>query len=315
MIKKRDAGYCNLKVLLSFLVVYGHLIETRIGSEPALLAQYRLIYTVHMPLYAFLSGLFLQTPAQCGRQSRRMLRLYLCCQAAAVILGGGRLSLFTPWWYLWYLLSLSLWAMAGWGVLRLKRWGRILALLLSVPLALIAGLAPWIGRCLSLSRTLAFFPFFLLGLLTPPELPWHRYRLPGLLGLLLGAAAVALFPEKLPVSVLYQASAYGAMGLAGMAVRALVDCAALGLGFFLLTWIPAVRLPVSRMGCDTLWVYLLHGLGVLLLRPLPLPDWTLAPLALGLVWLLYRALRWRQPLYGIIDRERRMAGDGVSGNL
>ena len=57
------AGYCNLRALLMYLVIYGHLIEGRLGESPALQVQYRWIYAVHMPAFAFLSGLFCNKPA------------------------------------------------------------------------------------------------------------------------------------------------------------------------------------------------------------------------------------------------------------
>lgn len=58
MVKLRDAQYCNLKLLLIFLVIYGHLIEPGIRNSEVLMVQYRWIYMVHMPLFCFLSGFF-----------------------------------------------------------------------------------------------------------------------------------------------------------------------------------------------------------------------------------------------------------------
>ncbi|MDY4220227.1 MAG: hypothetical protein SOY32_07400, partial [Candidatus Faecousia sp.] len=121
MIGKREARYCNLKLLLTFLVVYGHMIEKRIGQSPGLLAQYRWIYAVHMPLFVFLSGLFLKEETRCLRQGRRMLLLYLCLQAPIALFSGGGVSLWRPYWHLWYLLSLSCWSYLAWLWLRLER--------------------------------------------------------------------------------------------------------------------------------------------------------------------------------------------------
>ena len=64
----------------------------------------------------------------------------------------------TPYWLLWYLLSL-----AGWRLLlpvfaRLKR-----PLTFAVALAVAVGCASEVGYYLSLSRTLVFFPMFVLG--------------------------------------------------------------------------------------------------------------------------------------------------------
>ena len=85
MIKLRNAGYCNLKLLLLFMVVYGHWMENRIDSSGVLLMQYRFIYFVHMPLFVFLSGLFVKSGADCLRQVKRLLPLYAVLQLGAVL--------------------------------------------------------------------------------------------------------------------------------------------------------------------------------------------------------------------------------------
>ena len=107
MVKLRNAYYCNLKLFLIWLVIFGHLIEPDIGTSPGLYELYRLIYLFHMPLFVFLSGLFLRDSQGCIRQLRRMLPIYLICQIIAVALGQTRWH--TPWWILWYLLSLCCW--------------------------------------------------------------------------------------------------------------------------------------------------------------------------------------------------------------
>lgn len=49
------------KLLLIFMVVYGHLLEGIMDNAEPLMQIYRIIYSVHMPL--FLSGLFLKSVA------------------------------------------------------------------------------------------------------------------------------------------------------------------------------------------------------------------------------------------------------------
>ena len=46
----------NLKVILIFLVVFGHLIERYIDTNLTLRGLYMFIYTFHMPLFIFVSG-------------------------------------------------------------------------------------------------------------------------------------------------------------------------------------------------------------------------------------------------------------------
>ena len=109
MIKLREARYCNLKFFLMFLVIYGHLIEPKIWSAEVLMIQYKWIYLVHMPLFCFLSGLFINKERDCRVQFFKIFPLYIILQAIAILLGNGSVKAFTPWWILWYLLSYSIW--------------------------------------------------------------------------------------------------------------------------------------------------------------------------------------------------------------
>ena len=101
MVKWREANYCNLKLLLIFLVVYGHWIEPYIHQDEALLSQYRFIYFFHMPVFVFLSGLFLSDAAGCIRQVKRLAPIYIVCQGTAVLMGAAT-RVDKPYWVLWY---------------------------------------------------------------------------------------------------------------------------------------------------------------------------------------------------------------------
>ena len=136
MVKLRNAYYCNLKLFLIWLVIFGHLIEPDISASPGLYRLYRLIYLFHMPLFAFVSGLFLKGSMQCLRQLKRMLPVYLLCQSAAVLL--GLTPWHTPWWVLWYLLSLCFWLLMGALLLKLGR-GKCLILALAFAAGCLAG--------------------------------------------------------------------------------------------------------------------------------------------------------------------------------
>lgn len=305
MIKLRQAGYCNLKLLLIYLVVYGHWIEAGIRQSPALMMQYRWIYLVHMPLFAFLSGLFLRTGSDCLRQLRRMLPMYLLLQTVAVLLSGGAVRPLTPYWHLWFLLSCCVWMGTGFLWFRFcgGRGG------LWIPMAGIllgcgAGYVSWIGRPLSLSRTLVFFPYFWAGLLCRPDFPWQKLRPWGLCALLL--AVILMWDRPVSVVFLYHAAPYGKMAHGGQ-TRLLCYLVSSLLCLFLLTFVPDRRFFFTRMGADTMPVYLLHGPLVLRLRELPLP-WPLCPvLAAWLTCLICKSLQWHSALYGVIPGERRFS--------
>ena len=114
MVKLRDARYCNIKLLLIFLVIYGHLIEPGIWQSKVLMTQYKWIYLFHMPLFCFLSGLFLNDSKACARQLIKMLSVYIVLQVLAVCFGKDKVKPATPYWHLWYLLSYCAWAGFGW---------------------------------------------------------------------------------------------------------------------------------------------------------------------------------------------------------
>ena len=304
MVKLRSARYCNLKLLLIFCVVYGHWIEPWIWGDGALKLQYKMIYLVHMPLFAFLSGLFLRNGGDCIRSIMRTLPLYLLCQGIAVLFGGGQVKWLTPWWHLWYLLSLFWWSGAAWLWFRFGRGkGKGLILAASILAGCLAGYVPWLGRFLSGSRTVVFFPYFWLGVMMEPGFDWKRLRLVslGLLGLAAFPAAWIL--EDAGVAFLYQAGPFGSVEY-GAALR--LACYAVGtsMGLTLLAWVPEGRLPFSRAGADTMWVYLLHGPVVAALRELAVPPWAILAGSVGLIWAFYQVFRWNA-CYGVVPGERR----------
>lgn len=285
MVKLRNAYYCNLKLLLIFLVVFGHCIEPEIGSEPRLYGCYRLIYLFHMPLFSFLSGLFVRSAEDCTRQLRRMGRVYLLCQGTAVLVGAAQWH--TPWWILWYLLSMCVWLAAAAVFLRLGR-GKWLLLVLSLAAGCLVGAVPWVGRSWSMSRSVVFFPYFWLGVLLDPGVPWHRFRFPGALAL----AAALIFCPEIPVTVLYHA------GPCDPSTRLVCYALAAALGLFVLSWCPRRRFPWTRAGADTMAAYLLHAPLVRLLPSARHP----VLFTLAFLYITHKLTSW-YGVYGIIGKE------------
>lgn len=298
MVKMRDAAYCNLKLLLIFLVIYGHLIEPRIWQSSGLMTQYRWIYLVHMPLFAFLTGLFLRTGEVCLRQWSQCFSLYLFLQTAAVFLGDGRVYPLTPYWHLWYLLSVSTWCLLGWLWFRFGRGNGIILLLTFIVIGCVVGYDPHIHREHSLSRTLAFCPYFFAGLLCHREIPWHKYRPLGLTCLLLTVCVMLTEGRDIPTVFLYHTAPYGSLGN-GAYLRMICYFAGFSLGLFLLSFVPTVRLPVSKVGVDTMGAYILHVPMVLWLRTKNIPwQWYLFLTAVFL-YMIHKLTQWHRTLYGI----------------
>jgi len=202
-----------------------------------------------------------------------------------------------PQFTLWYLLSLVCWyvMLTGMDWLMRRRWLPFpspfaFPVLLAVALGVGIGTIPDVGTRFSLCRTFTFFPFFVLGHALETR---HLQRLQTLRARLLGGGLLALFALyiylAMPVFVedwLFGSTSYADLGtsaLLGSATRlALYPVSLIGV-LALLAVIPSRRLAVTSAGTRTLYIFLLHGLGVKVLSDSGLLDpW----IAQGHYWLL-----------------------------
>lgn len=316
MIKSRCTYLCNVKLVLIVLVVLGHSLE-QVGAQESIL--YRIIYLFHMPLFAFVTGLHLKAVKSCLKQARTSLILYTIIQGLLVLagwlMGNPFASLTVPFWHLWYLLSMCMWAvMAAGCCLWLEKHPRGGAVLLLAAVAgcLLCGALP-LGRFLSLSRTVCFFPFVLLGILCPVELQEGLkagtricMAAAGLLGIL-PAWGIA---RHVPYDFFYHAAGYAEFSMSvgeGCFLRAVSLIAAVCLGMLVLAAVPAAKLPVTKIGGDTLPAYLLH----VVFMPLLKPFWEegrygwLVCFSVLVVLLIWELGRWSRPLYTVLRQPYR----------
>lgn len=314
VIGKRSAYFCNLKLFLIVLVVYGHFIENRIWDNEFLMWQYRLIYYVHMPLFAFVSGVFLKGKKVCLSQCKKAVLYYFIFQVLYIVIikymKGITGTLNKPYWHLWYLLSLSCWALICFGLEILEKylqenWKKGILIAASIGLACAAGNIEDIDRTFSLSRTIVFLPYVLIGKYFPLDFQIKKYKAVGILAGALSIGLAISLKNEVPVSFLYQADSYMARSVEhGELLRLLCYAIGIGMGVLILAFIPQKRLAVSRMGVNTLWIYILHAPVVLLLRNVEFWEKEFAYVALAvavaIVLLIYKGFQWRQRLYRIV---------------
>ncbi|MCD7097312.1 acyltransferase family protein [Stenotrophomonas sp. MMGLT7] len=260
----RDGRIDAAKFVLVVMVVIGHVVE-RGQVDPGQLV-YRWIYLFHMPAFIFLSGL-VSSELVDGRRGGRLAALvvlpYLFHQGMAQGLDAwlsGRAFGYapgTPYWALWYLMSLCLWRLA-----LPVAMGTGAPLLLACVAGLGAGFVADFGYAWSSSRTLVFFPFFVLGHLYARQ---GGVRLPGqslLLGGagLAGVAVIALLCRDVPLAWLYGAEPYAtfaASAPAGMLLRALQLIAGVIGAFSLFALVPAAA-PLVKLGRHTMAIFIIH---------------------------------------------------------
>lgn len=277
--KKRDYCFDNLKCILIFLAVLGHLLTISPEWNGWNDSLYRLIYSFHMPVFLFVTGWF----AVYKRRTVifHLAYLYFLFQTLHRVLLHGLLEgepivlvYTTPSWSLWYLLvSLLFYLLIPLFNLRGKR-RRTCVLLLFFFLSVCYGLDPEIGKFLSLGRFFSFLPFFALGYYARD---YKRAILsfsnrPVCLALTAGVAAATVYLLRyctLPNAVFYGSHSFEALDTDIFTKLFVQMLACLWLAFLLLVVVPHLdrRIPVvSVVGKNTLAIYLLHAIPVKLLE-------------------------------------------------
>jgi fucose 4-O-acetylase-like acetyltransferase len=186
--------------------------------------------------------------------------LYPAWDAWLLHTGDGSQGYATPYWLLWYLPSLACWRLLLPMFARLK-----FALPLAVAIALAAGLTPSIGYPFSLSRTLVFFPLFLLGYRLGgqrlQQLGHSPHRKCVALAVLIGAAVGAWLLRDADPAWLYGATGYADLHVAswpGAEIRLALLAASASCALAVLALTPR-RAMAGLPGRRSLTAYLMHG--------------------------------------------------------
>lgn len=278
----RDYGFDNIKFILMFLVIFGHLLE--FCEVPGGGYLYQLIYIFHIPCFVFLSGYFTSDNPSTFRFCKQVTR-YIVFQGAYLLFARFCIEedaaphFSTPYWILWFQLASILYPIFLHAYRLDSPKKRYAAVGIAFLVSLLAGFDDSVGYHLALSRLLVFQPFFLLGYCYRMEkatIHAFLHKSPAarriLYGLgLLGPAASALYAldPELTFHVLHRSISY-TNGVHSLMQRAAVSLLALcWVLFFLLIFrrIFPMKIPlISRIGANTLPVYLFHGFLIRLLE-------------------------------------------------
>ncbi|QKI81328.1 acyltransferase family protein [Kroppenstedtia eburnea] len=275
--KQRDYYFDNVKFVLAMLVVIGHTYRPLIDESPILKAVYLAIYSFHMPLFILISGYFAKGYNREG-QNRKLISSilipYLIFQTLYSIYDYfvyGRdslgISILDPYWAMWFLFSLFLWRLMMLPLFVNLKYPLVTALILAIAV----GYIDEADGFLSLSRTIAFFPFFLFGYYLRKHhfevlfSPWKRVV--GWVGCILLVPLMYWLEFLSPFDLsfrrwMYFADPYESLGhpewSAGL-IRVGFIILTLIVSALVLAVIPRGKTWFSAMGSRSLSVYLLHG--------------------------------------------------------
>ncbi len=164
---KRIEKWDILKFFLIFTVVLGHIADFYTDRSAEMQNLYLFIYTFHMPLFIFVSGLFSKRTVNEFRFDKiaGYMIVYLFTKlvlAIYVFLAKGefRLSLFVDGGLPWFMIAMFTFPLITYPVRKIKF---PVVLTVSVVIALIVGYFRGIGDVFSISRIIVYFPFFYVG--------------------------------------------------------------------------------------------------------------------------------------------------------
>ena len=271
----RDERLDKARIILIWLVVFGHMIEIFLNAHPIFDGAYLYIYSFHMPAFVMLAGM--TSPATLSKKAVDSLwsKLIYPLLVFSVLYEGFHFALTggfsnyisesAPYWILWFLLSLIFWRVSLPFLVKCR-----FPLLLSLVTALAAGIFEPADRTFSLSRSLYFLPFFVLGhslysgrlSISFDEVMARINLVTAIVFMLLLAAILYLASPYVSVRMLYGSNPYSSFNYS---VEYMIALRAALLALSMLAAFAFIRIASSLPKMpfihpqNTLWVYLWHG--------------------------------------------------------
>ena len=261
----RDLKLDNLRGLAILFIVLGHFIShSPFWTSVAYSFIYRFVFLFHLPLLIFVSGqLSKATPESSIKAFKTILVPYLIFEAFWIIFlflkdGNIKATIFiVPAWGLWYLLCLYFWRVFLPTAARIKH-----IFIISVIAALLIGVLNFNSTILSISRAICFFPLFLLGFYfkeIKDKFSINKYLATCVFFALLTVTAFFLMPMTYRVFFFkYSYHAMDMRNLTGMVIRLLVLLVEMAGVMLLFNMMTAKRTFLTRIGKNSLPVYVLH---------------------------------------------------------
>ncbi len=294
-----ETYFINLRFLLIVCVVAGNMLEPLVRHSALAEGIFLWIFSFHMPLFVLVTGFFARTNLH-GGAGHKVLRtillqyilfqsLYSLLDATFFRVDGVTHSFFAPYLLLWFLAGHAFWRLL---TILLHRSSIPMQLTIALLLGLGAGCLPLDGVWLAVSRTLIYFPFFLIGYhlnvsLLASMIRQKRRWLGTICSVLLLLLFIAVH-TLLPHGWFYGSQTFIQLGVSvsdGLRLRLAMYALQLVASIAFLAWVPQQVCYITGAGRRTLYVFLLHGLVVRTLVATGLVD-TLGYGAASVIFLL-----------------------------
>lgn len=269
--KEREYVFDNLKALLIILVVFGHVIEL-FELEGVFLKIKGIIYVFHMPLFVFISGYFSKRTNNIENKTIKniLIPFFIFNTLYMLTIEDGQyinifdklknINIFRASYLYWYLLSLFFWKTFSKYIEKFK-----LSMILLFLLSLYIGIIKDANRFLAIGRTIAFFPFFMLGYYTKKDDIKKIRSLNKLtmvsLFIILIAITYVLSDNIIYVELFKNAQKYntyvGVTNIKGIIIRVYQFIVSIAISICLINLISDKNNFIARLGQKTISVYIL----------------------------------------------------------
>lgn len=268
---ERHAYFDNAKLFLIFLVVFGHMIQPFVSQSHNIETLYTWLYTFHMPAFIFIAGFFAKGSGNIAyviKLAKKLIIPYLIFQVIYTgyyfLIGKSNWltdHIFYPHWSLWFLFSLFCWHIL---LIGYKKLHPVLGISIAVILGIIIGYFDQVGHTFSLSRTIVFFPYFLIGYwASMKHIDWlkNKYVKISAIVILIVVAMIIYMSPGINTDWLLASKSYSTLGMEtfGSIARLTVYMTSILMAMSILSWIPKKRFTFTVLGERTMYVYLLHG--------------------------------------------------------
>lgn len=277
--KERNYYFDNAKFILIFLVVFAHLIEPLVYKKVEIKSVFLFIYTFHMPTFILISGYFANVDLNKERilkMFKKFILTYIIFQTIFVVftkivgITYYKFDLLYPAYTWWFLLAIFVWNVLLKLIVKLNV---DLIVVISVNIIIALGLGySKVDELLAISRIVMFSPFFMLGYyFKKNNLNVKNIIKSKVLAILiLTIVFIVLFlnSNKINLGWVWCNSSYSKLNVSGLFAvvkRLLIYIVQFITTFSILNLIPSRKNILTKIGENTMPIYIVHGFVVKLI--------------------------------------------------